>query len=325
MSNDTADYRGLRIAFAGTPDFAAAHLQALLLAGANIIAVYTQPDRPAGRGKKLTSGPVKQLAVDHKLPLFQPSTLRDSVAQDDFAALGADILIVVAYGLIIPQAVLDIPRYGCINVHASLLPRWRGAAPIQRAIEAGDPETGITIMQMDAGLDTGDMLLKVACPITLEDTGGSLQDKLAGMGPVALLDVLNSIAKGAVQGEKQDGSLSCYARKISKEEALVDWGQDSDLIARKIRAFNPFPVAFSALGDITLRIWDGHALPATRAELPGTIVHCDRNGLEIACGAGVLLVTQAQLPGRKPMPITEIVRGNPDLFTPGKRLGGHAE
>lgn len=325
MSKDAVDYRGLRIAFAGTPDFAAVHLRGLLRAGANVIAVYTQPDRPAGRGKKLTASPVKQLALEHGLPVFQPQSLRDSSVQEEFAALGADILIVVAYGLIIPQAVLDMPRLGCINVHASLLPRWRGAAPIQRAIEAGDNETGITIMQMDAGLDTGDMLLKVSCPVLPEDTGGSLHDKLAEVGPPALLAALNGIAAGTLRSEKQDSALSCYASKISKEEAAIDWTEDAVTLARKVRAFNPFPVAFSTLGDKTLRVWNARPRQESHAEPPGTIVRTDSSGLEVACGEGALLVTQAQLPGKKPMAIADIVRGNPELFTPGTRLGGLAE
>ncbi|MFA5632583.1 MAG: methionyl-tRNA formyltransferase [Porticoccaceae bacterium] len=321
MTGPDPDARELRIAFAGTPDFAAVHLRALLDAGCNVIAVYTQPDRPAGRGKKLTPSPVKQIALDHGLAIHQPETLRDSAAQATFAALRPDIMIVVAYGLIIPQAVLDTPKHGCINVHASLLPRWRGAAPIQRAIEAGDRETGVTIMQMDAGLDTGAMLHKVACDITADDTGGSLHDKLAALGPAALLTALADIAAERAHGQPQDDALSTYAHKISKEEAAVDWTQDAAAIARKVRAFNPFPVAFTRHGATTLRLWRAHALSTTARAAAGEILAVDGDGMTVACGEDALLVSEAQLPGKRAMAIADMVRGNPDLFTPGQRLG----
>ena len=229
----------LRIVFAGTPDFAAAHLQALLQAGLNIVAVYSQPDRPAGRGHKLTPSAVKQLAVQHELPVYQPQTLRAPEAQAELAALQPDLLVVVAYGLILPQAVLDIPRLGCINSHASLLPRWRGAAPIQRAIEAGDAETGVTVMQMEAGLDTGPMLLKTQTPILPEDTGGSLHDRLAELGPPAVLQAIAGLAAGTLQGEVQDDSLATYAHKLGKADARIDWSRPASELALMIRAFNP--------------------------------------------------------------------------------------
>jgi len=321
MAEMTPAAREMRIAFAGTPDFAAAHLGALLDARANIVAVYTQPDRPAGRGKKLTPGPVKQLALDHNLPVFQPHSLRDEEAQAQFEALHIDLFVVVAYGLIIPQRVLDIPTFGCINVHASLLPRWRGAAPIQRAIEAGDVQTGVTIMQMDAGLDTGNMLHKVVCDISPDDTGGSLQDKLATLGQSALLRTLNDIAAGHAHGEKQDDGDSCYARKISKDEAAIDWSQSAEDIERKVRAFNPFPVAFTVLADSNVRIWCARALIGPPHAEPGVITAVDKESLEVSCGEGSLLITQAQLPGKKALPIADILRGNPQLFTPGVRLG----
>jgi len=310
----TQDDSGLRVVFAGTPDFAAIHLNALVEAGVNLCGVYTQPDRPAGRGKKLTPSPVKSLALQYQLPVFQPQNLKDSENQAEFAALKPDLFIVVAYGLLIPQAVLDTPTYGCINVHASLLPKWRGAAPIQRAIEAGDEETGITIMQMDKGLDTGDMLNKVTCVIDPKETGGSLHDKLAALGPPALLQTLKAIASGALNPEKQDDSLTTYARKISKAEAAIDWSQSAIAIERKIRAFNPFPIAFSTLGDKTIRLWSASSLAENSGAPPGTILPADKTSVMVACGSGSLKIEKAQLPGKKPLAIEDIMRGNADLF-----------
>ena len=220
----------LRIVFAGTPDFAAKHLQALLNANLQVVAVYTQPDRPAGRGNKLTPSPVKMLAVEHNIPVFQPENFKSAEAQQELAALKPDLMVVVAYGLLLPQQVLDTPRLGCINVHGSLLPGWRGAAPIQRAIWAGDPETGITIMQMDAGLDTGDMLHKMVCPITPEDTSTSLYEKLAIDGPEGMLFTIQQIADGTAKPEKQNNELATYAKKLSKEEACINWQQDAALL-----------------------------------------------------------------------------------------------
>src|SRR5690606_5561398 len=239
----------LRIVFAGTPEFAAAHLQALLDAKLNIVAVYTQPDRPAGRGQKLTPSAVKKLALQHGLPVYQPQPLRAPEAQAELAALEADLLVVVAYGLILPQAVLDLPRLGCINSHASLLPRWRGAAPIQRAIEAGDDETGVTVMQMEAGLDTGPMLLKSRTPIGVDDTGGSLHDRLAEIGPVAVLQAIEGLAAGTLEAEVQDDSLATYAHKLSKAEARIDWARPARELALMIRAFNPWPLAHAGWQD----------------------------------------------------------------------------
>jgi methionyl-tRNA formyltransferase len=319
----SAAARRLKIIFAGTPDFAASHLQSLLTAGASVAAVYCQPDRPAGRGKKLSPSPVKQLASSHGLPVLQPQSLKDSASQADFAALDADVFVVVAYGLLIPQAVLNLPTHGCINVHASLLPRWRGAAPIQRAIEAGDTETGITIMQMDVGLDTGDMLRQVTCPISDTDTGGTLHARLAELGPAALLQTLNDIAEDAIQPEKQDDRLSCYAAKIAKAEAAVDWHQDAATIERKIRAFNPFPVAWSQLDDKVIRIWSATKGHHARGETPGTIVRVTGKGIEVACRDGSIIITHAQLPGKKSLAVADILRGQSDLFSAGKTFIGH--
>ena len=229
----------LKLIFAGTPDFAARHLAALLSSGHEVVAVYTQPDKPAGRGQKLTASPVKELALAHDLPVYQPASLRNEAAQAELAALGADLMVVVAYGLILPKAVLDTPRLGCINVHGSLLPRWRGAAPIQRSIWAGDAETGVTIMQMDVGLDTGAMIRKVSCPIAFDETSASLYDKLAELGPQALVDTLNAMAAGETAAEAQDDALANYAQKLSKEEARIDWSMEAVAIERCIRAFNP--------------------------------------------------------------------------------------
>lgn len=320
MEPSAKDYRDLRIAFAGTPEFAAHHLEALLEDSAQIIAVYTQPDRPSGRGKKLRPSPVKMVAESAFLPLYQPRSLRDAHAQDEFRGLDADIFIVVAYGLIIPQAILDIPEYGCINVHASLLPRWRGAAPIHRAVAAGDAETGITIMQMDAGLDTGAILLTTECPIDEDETTGSLQRKLEILGPPTLIGALQGLAANALVPRPQDDALNCYAEKVSKEEARIDWRQDSQTIARLVRAFNPFPVAFSLLGDTSVRIWFAQGRDTAHNERPGTILTSSHNTLEVACGRGTLIIIEAQLPGKKHLPVVDILRGNPELFAKGQRF-----
>ncbi len=313
----------LRPVFAGTPDFAASHLRALLAAGVEVAAVYTQPDRPTGRGKKLLPGPVKQLALEHEIPVYQPASLKGDDEQRALAALQPDIMVVVAYGLLLPPAVLAIPRHGCINVHASLLPRWRGAAPIQRAIEAGDRETGVTIMQMDAGLDTGDMLLKSRCSIADTDTAASLQDKLAQLGPDALLTTLAAIADGTVVGEPQDDGLSTYAPKITKAEAAIDWALPAPVIERRIRAFNPVPVAHTLLDGQSLRIWSARALTGDSGKPPGTIVAGDSGDteLQVACGEGILAITELQLPGKKRLAAADVIRGHGHLLAPGKRFG----
>jgi len=313
----------LRLIFAGTPDFAASHLLALLEDHRQVVAVYSQPDRPAGRGKKLTPSPVKQLALDHGLPVYQPASLRDSCAQADLAGLQPDLMVVVAYGLLLPQAVLDIPRFGCINVHASLLPRWRGAAPIQRAIAAGDARTGITIMQMDAGLDTGAMLLKVSCDIDPKETGGSLHDKLARLGPPALLRALDLIAAGELSPVDQAQNESTYAAKISKQDAAIDWRQSADTICRRIRAFNPFPVAFASLDGLAVRIWNAEPLPGSgfaSDAIPGEIIATDRAGIDVTCGTGVLRIIELQLPGKKRLPAAELLRGHEQMLAVGNRF-----
>lgn len=311
--------QALRIVFAGTPEFAAEHLKALLDTPFEIVAVYTQPDRPAGRGQKLMPSPVKQLAVEHGLPVLQPPTLRDPAAQAELAALKPDLMVVVAYGLILPQVVLDIPRLGCINSHASLLPRWRGAAPIQRAVEAGDAESGVTVMQMEAGLDTGPMLLKVSTPISAEDTGGSLHDRLAQLGPQAVVEAIAGLAAGSLKGEVQDDALATYAHKLSKDEAQIDWSRPADELERRIRAFTPWPVCHTTLGEAALKVLG--AKPATGVGAPGQIIDASRDGLLVACGEGALLLTRLQLPGGKPLAFADLFNSRREQFASGQVLG----
>jgi len=311
----------LRVLFAGTPDFAAAHLQALLDApDISVIGVYSQPDRPAGRGKKLTASPVKKLAIEYQLPVFQPQSLKDPEQQRILSELQADIMVVVAYGLILPQAVLDAPRLGCINVHASILPRWRGAAPIQRAIEAGDSGTGVTIMQMDAGLDTGAMLSVSRCEIDSSETSASLHQKLEQLGAPALLHTLAALSNGLAVAVEQDDQLSCYAAKITKQEALVDWSQPAQLLDRQIRAFNPFPAAYTTLGELRIKIWQAEPTKATGLT-PGQIISTDNAGLLVSCGEQSLLLTEIQLPGKSRMAVSEVLKSRGELFAPSTQLG----
>jgi methionyl-tRNA formyltransferase len=311
----------LRIVFAGTPDFAARHLQALLdWPGGALVGVYTQPDRPAGRGKKLSASAVKALAEARRLPLRQPNSLRDPQAQAELAALKPDVMVVVAYGLILPAAVLAIPRLGCVNVHASLLPRWRGAAPIQRAIEAGDAETGVTLMQMDEGLDTGPMLARVPCPIAADDTAASLHDRLAEIGPPALLATLAELAAGSARPVVQDDSQSCYAPKLDKAEGALDWRLPAAVLDRRIRAFTPAPGAYAELDGRRIRIV--RATPEAASATPGSILAAAGDGLRVACGEGSLRITELQLPGGKPLPVAAVLNGHPTLFAPGRRFDG---
>lgn len=305
----------LRIVFAGTPEFAAAHLQALIEQGLNIVAVYSQPDRPAGRGHKLAQSAVKQLALEHALPVYQPQTLRNADSQSELAALKPDLLVVVAYGLILPQAVLDIPRLGCINSHASLLPRWRGAAPIQRAIEAGDSESGVTVMQMEAGLDTGPMLLKTITPINAEDTGGSLHDRLAEIGPPAVIAAIEQLARGETKPELQDDRLATYAHKLGKSDARIDWSRPAVELERMVRAFNPWPLAHARWNEQPLKVWA--ASPEAGEGAPGEVLAVDKSGLLVACGDSALRLTRVQLPGGKPLTFADLYNARRDQFTPG--------
>ncbi|MDN7140840.1 methionyl-tRNA formyltransferase [Pseudomonas sp. JQ170] len=309
----------MRIVFAGTPEFAAEHLKALIDSPYDVVAVYTQPDRPAGRGQKLMPSAVKQLAVDNGIPVLQPPTLRNAEAQAELAALKPDLMVVVAYGLILPQAVLDIPPLGCINSHASLLPRWRGAAPIQRAVEAGDSESGVTVMRMEAGLDTGPMLLKVTTPISATDTGGSLHDRLAEMGPPAVLQAVAGLAAGTLQGEVQDDSLATYAHKLNKDEARLDWSRPAVELERLIRAFNPWPICHSTLQGEAVKVLA--ATLSTGAGQPGEILGASKDGLIVACGEQALCLTRLQLPGGKALNFSDLFNSRREKFATGTVLG----
>ena len=316
--------KSLNIIFAGTPDFAAQHLQAILNSQHNVIAVYTQPDKPAGRGKKLQASSVKQLAEQNNIPVYQPKSLRKEEVQSELKALNADVLVVVAYGLILPKAVLDAPRLGCLNVHGSILPRWRGAAPIQRSIWAGDAQTGVTIMQMDEGLDTGDMLHKVYCDILPNETSTSLYNKLAELAPSALIDVLDNLENGKFIAKKQDDSQSNYAEKLSKEEAQLDWSLPAMQLERNIRAFNPWPVAYFSTEDKdgnvqTLKVYQAEVL-LHQDKPAGTILSADKNGIQIATVDGVLNLLQLQPAGKKPMSAQDLLNGRAEWFTIGKVL-----
>ncbi len=309
----------MRIVFAGTPEFAADHLKALLDSPYEVVAVYTQPDRPAGRGQKLMPSPVKQLALQHDIPVYQPQTLRNPDAQAELAALEPDLMVVVAYGLILPQVVLDIPRLGCINSHASLLPRWRGAAPIQRAVEAGDAESGVTVMRMEAGLDTGPMLLKVSTPISRDDTGGSLHHRLAQMGPPAVLQAIAGLDAGTLNGEVQDDSLATYAHKLNKDEARIDWQRPAVELERLVRAFFPWPICHSLLAGEAVKV-----LAASVSEgqgTPGQILGASKDGLVVACGSQALCLTRLQLPGGKPLNFSDLFNSRREKFAVGTVLG----
>ncbi|WP_033570838.1 methionyl-tRNA formyltransferase [Dickeya undicola] len=310
----------LRIIFAGTPDFAAQHLAALLSSEHEIVGVFTQPDRPAGRGNKLTPSPVKVLAEQHGIPVFQPKSLRPVENQQLVAELGADVMVVVAYGLILPQAVLDMPRLGCINVHGSLLPRWRGAAPIQRALWAGDTQTGVTIMQMDAGLDTGAMLHKIECPILPDDTSATLYDKLAQLGPQGLLDALVQLSTSQATAEIQDDNLATYAEKLSKEEARLDWQLSAQQLERCIRAFNPWPVSYFLIEEQPVKVWKAGVLNTSHQQQPGTILAADKDGIQIATADGVLNIQILQPSGKKAMSAQDLLNSRREWFTPGHTL-----
>ncbi|AUU87978.1 methionyl-tRNA formyltransferase [Enterobacteriaceae bacterium ENNIH3] len=310
----------LRIIFAGTPDFAARHLDALLSSEHQIVGVFTQPDRPAGRGKKLMPSPVKVLAEEKGIPVFQPVSLRPRENQQLVADLQADVMVVVAYGLILPKAVLEMPRLGCLNVHGSLLPRWRGAAPIQRSLWAGDTETGVTIMQMDVGLDTGDMLYKLSCPITAEDTSATLYDKLAQLGPQGLLATLTQIATGTATPEIQDETQVTYAEKLSKEEALLDWSLPAEQLERCIRAFNPWPMSYFVIEDQPVKVWKASVINSQAKADPGTIIEANKQGIQVATAEGILNLESLQPAGKKAMNAQDLLNSRREWFTPGNRL-----
>ncbi|WP_454442640.1 methionyl-tRNA formyltransferase [Vibrio bathopelagicus] len=318
--------QSLRIVFAGTPDFAARHLAALLSSEHEVIAVYTQPDRPAGRGKKLTASPVKNIALENNIPVYQPENFKSDEAKQELADLNADIMVVVAYGLLLPQAVLDTPRLGCINVHGSILPRWRGAAPIQRSIWAGDKETGVTIMQMDIGLDTGDMLSIATLPIEATDTSASMYEKLAGLGPDALVECLADIASGKAVAEKQDDELANYAKKLSKEEAKIDWNDSAEHIERCVRAFNPWPMSHFAVVDNSsndeksIKVWQTRVDEESASSPAGSIIKADKTGIYVATGDKVLVLEQLQVPGKKAMSVQDILNSRASWFEVGTQL-----
>ena len=312
--------QSLRIVFAGTPDFAARHLAALLSSEHEVVAVYTQPDRPAGRGKKLTASPVKNIALENNIPVYQPENFKSDEAKQELAELNADIMVVVAYGLLLPQVVLDTPRLGCINVHGSILPRWRGAAPIQRSIWAGDKETGVTIMQMDIGLDTGDMLSIATLPIEATDTSASMYEKLAGLGPDALVECLADIASGKAVAEKQDDELANYAKKLSKEEARINWSDDAAHIERCVRAFNPWPMSHFEAAENSIKVWQSRVAEQTSDKPAGTILQADKTGIYVATGQGVLVLEQLQVPGKKAMSVQDILNSRASWFEVGTQL-----
>jgi len=309
----------LRVVFAGTPDFAAAHLDAVIASQHNVVAVYTQPDRRAGRGKKLQPSPVKARALQADLPVYQPSSLRDESAQAALRALAPDVLVVVAYGLILPQAVLDIPNQGCINVHASLLPRWRGAAPIQRAVEAGDAISGVTIMAMEAGLDTGPMLAMESLTLSPEETGGSLHDRLIPVGRALLVETLDKLDSRLLNATIQNNEQATYAHKIQTSDAEINWLESAESLARRINAFNPVPGCFSTLQGERIKIWSAYATTGAPSQ-PGTVLSVGREGLTVACGEGVLCITEAQLPGAKRQHIADLVNGQSQRLPVGAQF-----
>ncbi|MBA0211145.1 methionyl-tRNA formyltransferase [Pectobacterium sp. CHL-2024] len=310
----------LRIIFAGTPDFAARHLDALLSSGHEVVGVFTQPDRPAGRGNKLTPSPVKILAEQHSIPVFQPKSLRPEENQAMVQALNADVMVVVAYGLILPQPVLSMPRLGCINVHGSLLPLWRGAAPIQRALWAGDSETGVTIMQMDVGLDTGAMLHKISCPILPQDTSATLYDKLAELGPRGLLETLEQLADGSAVAETQNDALATYAEKLSKEEARLNWQLSAKQLERCIRAFNPWPVSYFIVDEQPVKVWKAEVIAKAHGSQPGTIIQADKQGIQVATADGILNIQELQPAGKKVMAAQDLLNSRREWFVPGNTL-----
>lgn len=311
----------LNIIFAGTPEFAAEHLRALLDSQHNVIAVYSQPDRPAGRGKKLKASEVKQLALEHDLPVYQPESLKNEAAQEELKALNADIMVVVAYGLLLPKAVLNAPKLGCINVHGSLLPKWRGAAPIQRSIWAGDAESGVTIMQMDEGLDTGDMLLKKAIPIEATDTSATLYHKLAEIGPKALIETLDNLS--SLVPEKQNEAEATYAKKLSKTEAQIDWQLSAEQLERNCRAFNPWPMSFFVYQDQNIKVQECQVIACSGSEAQkpvGQVLRADKEGILVKTAEQALLLKTIQIPGKKPMAVSDILNARKDWLQPGTQL-----
>ncbi len=308
---------GLRIVFMGTPEFACPTLQKLIDRGENVVAVVTQPDRPKGRGQQMLPPPVKQLAERHGIPVQQPVKVRTPDAVEEIRALAPDLIVVVAFGQILPKALLEIPRYGCINVHASLLPRWRGAAPLNWCIIAGDTETGVTTMQMDVGLDTGDMLLKKITPIGRDEDASSLHDRLCGIGAEALAETIDLLVAGRLVPEKQDDALTTYASMLKKEDGLIDWSGDAIAIRNRIRGLTPWPGAYTHLNGKTLKVFRTRAGSGTGS--PGTVLQAGKNGIEVACGSGSLWIDELQLEGKKRLAAAEFLAGC--RIEPGTTLG----
>lgn len=300
----------LSLLFAGTPEFSVPALEALLASRHRVVAVYTQPDRPAGRGQQVTMSAVKQCALRHGLPVEQPQTLKDLAAVERLAHWSADLMIVVAYGLLLPKTVLETPRLGCVNIHASLLPRWRGAAPIQRAIQAGDKESGVTIMQMDVGLDTGPMLLERVTPIDARETAAMLHDRLAALGAAAVIEAIDAIAAGSAMPRAQPKDGATYAAKIRKEEALIDWSRSALEIDRQVRAFNSWPIAETRWNGQQLRVWESLPLSTETSAPPGTVIATSAAGIDVATGAGTLQLTRVQSAGRKAMAAADFLKAH---------------
>lgn len=318
----------LNIIFAGTPDFAAKHLEALIHSKHNVVAVYCPPDKPAGRGKKMMPCATKLLALEHNIVVEQPANFKEESDQQHLATYHADVMVVVAYGLLLPQVILDTPKFGCINVHGSILPEWRGAAPIQRSLESGDKITGVTVMQMDKGLDTGDMLLKATCEITNQDTSATLYEKLADIGPTALTDTLELISTHSLSSIPQNSELSSYAKKLDKSEAELNWNTNAEVLHRKIRAYIPWPVAQftyteKASGkEQRIRIWQASVVNTEIIAAPGTILSVHKRGIVVATANQAIQLESLQIPGKKAMPVSDIINSRADWFVVGEHITG---
>jgi|TARA_R110002060_G_scaffold50704_1_gene61604 methionyl-tRNA formyltransferase len=324
LSNDLT--QPLNIIFAGTPDFAAQHLAALLQSQHNVVAVYCPPDKPAGRGKKLTACATKLLALENNIPVQQPENFKSLESQLTLTSYQADVMVVVAYGLLLPTVILETPRLGCINVHGSILPKWRGAAPIQRALEAGDPQTGVTIMQMDKGLDTGDMILTATCDITSTDTSASLYSKLAALGPTALLETLTLMASGEYKRQPQDNTQATHAAKLDKADAEINWQQPAAVLDRTIRAYIPWPVAQFTFhendNEHRIRVLQASVITLDHKQTPGTIISCDKQGIVVATTTNALRLETLQLPGKKALAVADILNGKALWFAKGQLING---
>lgn len=310
----------LKLIFAGTPEFAAKYLTALIAANFDIAAVFTRMDKPAGRGQHITESPVKKLALDHNIPVYQPKTLRDEEIIQTIKAINPDVIIDVACGFLVPQEILEFPQYGCINIHPSLLPRWRGAAPIQHAILHGDQETGVTIMKMDEGLDTGPIFLQQKCPIYATDTTQTLNERLIELGSKTLVTFLKNIQTLHIKLAPQTEQGACYAEKIQKSMASIDWNNSAITIDRQIRAFVPWPIAQTEIGQQIVRIWQAEPIDTTTNAEPGTIIQIDKDSIDVATGAGIIKLQILQFPGGKQLPVIEILKSKKDFFIENKKF-----